>query len=310
MSSTPLISVITPSFNRATMIADAIESVLAQNDPAWEHIIIDGGSIDNTLEVLARYPHLRVVSEPDQGMYDALNKGLKMAQGEIIGWLNTDDLFAPGAFAAARRVFESHPTAEAVMGAALFFNDGDSARRPLCTEPPIELSQLWQRIAHGPTDPNAWFFRRGVFKRYGFFNPSMKYVADRDFLFRAALQGLRPTPFEQVVYQYRQHSGSITFSAADSRLPAQGQHRLNVLTEDIAMLAALLALPTLKQEARRALIKAHSDRTYRLAATAFYHRQFDRVLKAIIQGWRHDLGWPLVFIRMAGQRIAKEFVRR
>ena len=113
----PKVSIITPSYNRAGMIETAIQSVLSQNYPEVEHIIMDGGSTDGTLEVLKKYPHLRVVSEPDQGMYDALNKGLNLAHGEIIGFLNTDDFYAPGVFAKIALQF-SEKTVDAVAGLA------------------------------------------------------------------------------------------------------------------------------------------------------------------------------------------------
>ena len=74
------ISIITPSFNRCGMITQAIESVLAQNYPHFEHIIVDGGSTDGTLDILSKYSHLKIISEPDKGMYDALNKGLNIAR--------------------------------------------------------------------------------------------------------------------------------------------------------------------------------------------------------------------------------------
>lgn len=94
----PKISIVTPSFNYGKFIEDAILSVYYQDYPNYEHIIVDGGSTDNTLETLRRYPHLRWVSEPDQGQADALNKGFRMASGELIAWLNADDYFLPGAF--------------------------------------------------------------------------------------------------------------------------------------------------------------------------------------------------------------------
>ncbi len=84
------------------MIGQAVGSVIKQNYFPVEHIIVDGGSTDGTLDLLAQFPHLKVVSGPDNGMYDALNKGLKLAHGEIIGFLNTDDLYAPGALEAGR----------------------------------------------------------------------------------------------------------------------------------------------------------------------------------------------------------------
>ncbi len=116
----PTISIITPSFNRADMIAQAVESVLKQGDLPLEHIIIDGGSTDGTLDLLEQFPHLRVVSEPDDGMYDALNKGLKLAHGEIIGFLNTDDLYTPSVFMEVLPLF-TNPAVDAVAGRAVVF---------------------------------------------------------------------------------------------------------------------------------------------------------------------------------------------
>ena len=86
------LSIITPTLNRAHFLEEAIESVRAQDFPDCEHLIVDGGSTDGTLEMLARHPHLRVVSEPDRGLYDALNKGLRLGSGEIVGLLNSDDI--------------------------------------------------------------------------------------------------------------------------------------------------------------------------------------------------------------------------
>ncbi|NMC99392.1 MAG: glycosyltransferase, partial [Bacteroidales bacterium] len=85
------ISIVTPSFNSAKFIEDCIQSVLNQNYPNFENIIIDGGSTDGTIEILKKYPHLKWISEPDEGQSDALNKGFKLATGEWILWLNSDD---------------------------------------------------------------------------------------------------------------------------------------------------------------------------------------------------------------------------
>src|SRR5882762_2861563 len=92
------ISIITPSFNQGKFIEDAIQSVLIQNYPDIEHIVIDNCSTDNTMEVLKKYPHLKWISAKDRGQSDALNKGFDLATGEIIGWLNCDDFYLPGAF--------------------------------------------------------------------------------------------------------------------------------------------------------------------------------------------------------------------
>jgi glycosyltransferase involved in cell wall biosynthesis len=87
------ISIITPSFNSVNYIERAIKSVLSQDYDNWEHIIVDGGSMDGTLEILKKYPHLVWVSEPDRGQSDAMNKGFQMSTGEIIGYLNADDWY-------------------------------------------------------------------------------------------------------------------------------------------------------------------------------------------------------------------------
>lgn len=99
------ISIITPSYNSGDYIERAIESVLAQNCDDWEHLIIDGGSTDGTLNILQRYPHLRYISEPDGGQADAMNKGFRMSTGDIIVYLNADDYFFKGAFNAVLEEF-------------------------------------------------------------------------------------------------------------------------------------------------------------------------------------------------------------
>src|SRR5438309_5772154 len=99
--SLPLVSVVTPSLNQGAYIEETIRSVLDQDYPRIEHIVVDGGSTDGTLEILRRYPHLTWVSEPDGGQADAVNKGFRLAEGEIFGWLNADDLYLPGTISAA-----------------------------------------------------------------------------------------------------------------------------------------------------------------------------------------------------------------
>lgn len=92
------ITILTPSFNQGEFIERNIQSVMSQNYAKFEHIIIDGDSIDNTKEILKKYPHLKWVSEPDEGQADALNKGLTMATGDIIGWINSDDYYQENIF--------------------------------------------------------------------------------------------------------------------------------------------------------------------------------------------------------------------
>lgn len=111
----PKISVITASYNQGEFIGQTIESVLAQNYPNFEHIIIDGVSTDNTIKILESYPHLDWISEPDDGQTSALNKGFNKASGEIIAWINSDDWYEPGTFEVVAQHLKNHPI---VMGQA------------------------------------------------------------------------------------------------------------------------------------------------------------------------------------------------
>src|SRR5512137_1476425 len=105
----PLVSVVTPSYNAMPYIKDTIESINNQDYPAIEHIIMDGNSTDGTQELLRQYPNLIWVSEPDRGQSHALNKAFKLVHGDIIGWLNADDTYQPGAIATAVKNLSENP---------------------------------------------------------------------------------------------------------------------------------------------------------------------------------------------------------
>ncbi len=111
-------SIITPTFNRRDMLAEALDSVARQDWPEIEHIVVDGGSTDGTLDLIAGHPELRLIGGPDQGVYDALNKGIAAATGDIVCFLNSDDMFEPGAFSAAAAGFANAPDCDSVCGAA------------------------------------------------------------------------------------------------------------------------------------------------------------------------------------------------
>ena len=120
MSALPRISVITPSFNSIHTIRETIESVRQQEYSNVEHIVMDGGSKDGTVDVLKEYPHLRWVSEKDEGHYHAMNKGIAAATGDIVEILNSDDCLRPGALSAVGRTLAEHPEWEGVFGDVVF----------------------------------------------------------------------------------------------------------------------------------------------------------------------------------------------
>lgn len=203
------ISIVTPCLNRCNMIVDAVESVMAQGFPDMEHIIIDGGSTDGTLEVLARYPHLRMVSEPDEGIYDAMNKGIAMANGDIIGHLNSDDVYRPGTLNTVAQAFHEHPEADALCGNAQVV-EGNTVVLDCSNEACRELTA--RNALLGLPIINARFFRRRCYEKVGVYNQGFPIVADRDFLLRAVLNGIRSCSIDKVFYDYRMHDGSATFT--------------------------------------------------------------------------------------------------
>ncbi len=200
-------SILTPTFNRRALLADAVRSVSAQNWPEVEHLIADGGSDDGTLEMLATAERVHVLAGPDDGIYDALNKAVAAAHGEIIGWLNSDDLYAPGAFAAAASAFEANPDLAAVCGGVQIEASGKVER---CYPPDCVVSLAPDALLIGPTLPNAWFFRKQVFEQVGLFSRNLRYAADSDFMQRFAKLSPSVAAVPALFYRYRRHEGSAT----------------------------------------------------------------------------------------------------
>ncbi|SRR6266851_208644 len=115
-------SIVTVVLNRREFIRRAIENVLEQNYPNFEHIIVDGASTDGTLDIIKSYPHVRWISEPDAGSVYALNKGLRLVQGDVFGWLNSDESYMPGTFHKVAGYFEKNPSWDLVYGTNRFVN--------------------------------------------------------------------------------------------------------------------------------------------------------------------------------------------
>lgn len=178
------ISLITPSYNSAKTIARTIESVIAQNYPDLEYIIIDGASTDNTAEIVKTYQNkinIKFVSEKDSGIYDAMNKGLRLATGDIIGILNSDDLFDNNQVLQKVADNFSDVTIEGVYGDVKYFsNDVNKTVR------------YWRagkyqegRLNNGWTIPHpALFVRKKVYEECGLFNIDFKIAGDYEFIFR------------------------------------------------------------------------------------------------------------------------------
>ena len=183
----PKISIVTPSFNQARFIDTNIQSVLAQQYPDIEHIIIDGGSTDGTVEILKKYSHLHWISEKDNSQSDALNKGFRRATGEIIGWLNSDDTYCPAVFHAIAEQFERKDVM-VLCGDGYEIDERGEITHPLSSRStdPDSLIRYW-KWKYEFVQP-SFFFRRNVFDEVGFLDESLYYAMDYDFFIRLGLR--------------------------------------------------------------------------------------------------------------------------
>ena len=180
----PKISIITVSYNQGQFIEDNILSVINQNYPNIEHIIIDAGSTDGTLDFLKKYDkHLNWISESDKGQSDGLNKGFKKATGDIIGWFNSDDRVAPGALHKVARFFMEHPNEIAVVGDQVIIDENGYVLKTIKSKS-YSFDYLLNH-AKGITQ-NSTFFKNEVFKKTGYLNKDIHYAMDRDLFIRIA----------------------------------------------------------------------------------------------------------------------------
>jgi glycosyltransferase involved in cell wall biosynthesis len=213
----PLISVVTCSFNQGAFIGRTVDSVLAQDYPRLEHIVVDGMSTDETPRVLARYPHLRVLREPDRGQADALNKGFRAAAGDVLCFLNSDDTLAPGALWRVAAEIDPDRGRHVVMGRCRFIDEHDrflGREHPWAFHGHHRVLEVWKGYC---LPQPAVFWTREVWQRCGGLDEREHLVLDYDLFCRFS----RHYPFhlvDQVLANYRLHSHSKTCSADEKHV--------------------------------------------------------------------------------------------
>jgi glycosyltransferase involved in cell wall biosynthesis len=293
------VSVITPCLNRRDFIEDAIRSVLEQNFADFEHWIIDGESTDGTLELLAKYPHLKVLSERDGGVYDALNKGILRASGDVVGFLNTDDQYTPGTFALVEAILERCPALVCSGGSEIFQRTPphiDVVMHRYVDPRKYHLSV--RNVTLGTPNINARFFRQCVFETIGLFNTSYKLSADREFLLRAALLQIPDAANEQLFYRYRWHADSLTMNGGSDSL-------LAAINEGILISDIYSDLATTVPAERATLIAWRRE----LLATAFMaHAVQQRPIRALDlaeRAFRDDPKWMIDLLRCGSLAIGR-----
>jgi glycosyltransferase involved in cell wall biosynthesis len=246
------ISIVTPSLNQGCYLSEALESVRLQNHQGTEHLILDGGSTDGTVSLLRglsdqkRWSHLHWISEPDGGQSEALNRGFAQAQGDIIGWLNSDDRYRPGCFDHVVEAFEENPEVDIFYGDYTIIDQQGSFLRVRREIGFNRFILLYHHVLCIPTP--STFFRRRVFEEGNLLQRDLHYAMDYEFFVRLAKDGYRIRHLPKVLADFRLHPASKTCTASHFQIEEQQR-----VMRAVSPVGSLLRSPRLSRIAHRAL---------------------------------------------------------
>jgi glycosyltransferase involved in cell wall biosynthesis len=217
MCAQPLVSIVTPSYQQARFLEATIQSVLAQDYPRLEYLVVDGGSTDGSREIIQRYADGIAwwVSEPDQGQTDAINKGFSQANGQIFAWLNSDDSYLPGAVSGAVAFLQDHPQTGLVYGDCNFIDSSGKVIGKFNAQQ-TSLSRLRRGGVYIPQQ--AAFWRAELWHQVGPLDPTTFFAMDYDLWVRLAkVTDIQYNP--QLWANFRLHGDAKTISADDRCWP-------------------------------------------------------------------------------------------
>ena len=226
MSATQVrISIVTPSYNQAKYLKECLISVKEQSHLPYEHIVVDGASTDDTVELLREmsslpgYDHLRWVSEPDKGQSEALNKGFRSARGDLVGWLNADDKYRPGCFEHVVSDLSRHERCDVLYGDYTVIdqhNRCQQIRREISFSPFV---LAYHKVLYRPT--TATFFDQKIFQEGNFVDTRYQYAMDYEFFLRLSRRGYRFRHIPKLLADFRWHPESKTGKAACRQMEEQ-----------------------------------------------------------------------------------------
>ncbi len=208
MPDLPKFSIVTPSYNQGHFLEETILSVLNQRYPHIEYIIVDGGSTDNSVDIIKRYESKLAwwVSEKDRGQAHAINKGLERVTGDIVAYLNSDDVFLPGAFDMVAKTFMERPHINWLAGSCLLFGNAAEA----CVKHPTPAPDVASWLYFNRLPQQSTFWRRSVMQKHGLFEEKFRYSFDYEYWVRLVHGGERCEVLDFPLAGFRLHPHSKT----------------------------------------------------------------------------------------------------
>jgi glycosyltransferase involved in cell wall biosynthesis len=301
LSRNPHISIITPVLNAGRTLAETLESVVSQDFEGVEHLLMDAKSSDKSLAIAAAYPHLTVISEPDRGIYDGMNKGARMAKGQWLLFLQADDWLPEGTIDTYRKAIIEYPEADIIGGSAEAVKSKSGSWGTVWSVKDEEPKKLTvENIVLGEPMINARLIRREVFLKLGGFSLDYSLASDREFLIRAALAECNQSEISAATYRYRWHSGSSTMTEGN-----QLSHRLSM--ENLAI--ATKYLSRTRGEERLIFKKWHTRLTVQAAMNALEALEWRGIFESSAKGIKDDAFWPTHFFAELGRSLSGYLAR-
>lgn len=299
MPADSLVSVVTPTLNQASFLGDAVASVLGQDHSRFEHIVVDGGSTDATPELLARYgTALRMVSRAGLGQSAALNEGWRLAGGEILGWLNSDDTYLPGALRQVVAFFDAHPEVAVVYGECDYVDAAGRRLRPYPTRP-YDFRELVRRAVNYVPQPAA-FVRRRALEAVGGLDESLHFAMDFDLWLRIGAEGLGFARLPARLATLRLHPAAKSSRGLEHFAP-----------ELVRVFERLFALPRLPGDVVAVRDEAISNVHYRASQCLFWAGRHREARAHALTAWRQRPSnlRPQLFVA-AGGAFSRHLLQR